>query len=142
MNKKEREKVLEKKNVKKRKKEEKIKKKEKEKGIKIEEQNGKAILTKKKVASADQSGVCPEIKTANIPLGACLSVINGTKITTVAQATQIIRTSPRPIVICFEVATPTSAPPAQPAALAPPASNLTVSVCNTVYAREVAAYPS
>ena len=47
-------------------------------------------------------GVCPEIKKANIPLGARLSFINGTKITTLAQARRLIRTSPRPVAICFE----------------------------------------
>jgi len=73
-------------------------------GITIDEQHGKAILTKKKVASAEQSGVCPEIKAANIPLGACLSFINGTKIASVAQAAHIIRTSPRPVTLRFEFA--------------------------------------
>jgi len=73
-------------------------------GITIDEQHGKAILTKKKVASSEQSGVCPEIKAANIPLGACLSCINGTKIASVAQAAHIIRTSPRPVTLRFEFA--------------------------------------
>ena len=73
-------------------------------GVEVKEQNGKAILIKKIVASSDQSGVCPEIKAANIPLGACLSFINGTKIASVAQAAHIIRTSPRPVTLRFEFA--------------------------------------
>jgi hypothetical protein len=79
-------------------------------GVEVKVQDGKAILTKKKVASADQSGVCPEIKAANIPLGACLSFINGTKIVSTKQAAQILRSSPRPVTIRFEFAHPAPAP--------------------------------
>jgi hypothetical protein len=79
-------------------------------GITIDEQDGKAILTDMKVASSEQSGVCPEIKAANIPLGACLSFINGTKITTVPQAARIVRTSPRPVAVRFEFDTLASVP--------------------------------
>jgi len=79
-------------------------------GITIGDKDGKTIMIEKKVASSEQFGVCPEIKAANIPLGACLSFINGTKIVSVAQAAQIIRNSPRPIAICFEFANSASAP--------------------------------
>ena len=54
--------------------------------------------------------VCPEIKAANIPRGACLSVINGTKIKTVVQAAQIMRIFPRPVTVRFEFDTPVPAP--------------------------------
>jgi hypothetical protein len=71
-------------------------------GVLIVEQDDKVIIKKKKVESSEQSGVCPEIKAANIPSGACLSFINNTRIVSITQAAKILRTSPRPITFSFE----------------------------------------
>ena len=68
----------------------------------MEEQHDNVIMTKKYVGISGDPGVCAEIKQANIPLGARLSFINGTKITTLAQAAYLLQNLPRPVSICFE----------------------------------------
>jgi hypothetical protein len=73
-------------------------------GIFIAEVDGTVIMTQKK------AGVCPEILAANIPLGASLPFIvlpnsQCVKLTTAAQAVQILQTSARPITVRFEFAT-------------------------------------
>jgi len=71
-------------------------------GVQMEEHHDNVIMTKKYVGMSGDSWVCEEIMQANIPLGARLSFINGTKITTLEQAGHLLQTLPRPVSICFE----------------------------------------